>query len=311
MAGSPPAGGQDPLDLLRRDNATSVAPTDITSDSMEFLADKYQINFVGNVQIVDDRFELKADKVTTMLDEKFRHKRNEAVGNVEIIRDDNRATAGRAVFEVETGEITLLDNPIITQGANKLAGAEKIRYNKETGFFRTVGGRPNLQIKSSKVDTAPKTVKATPLHGITITRSVIFSGAMDFHLDTRRFNFNGNVHVVDNRFKLSADSMAAFLNEEFGVSRIEAEGQVVITTTKNDSKAAGGKAVYDVETGLVTLSDNPVLRQVGIHSWGMELVRYNKETGDFSTEGGRTQMRIENAAEDVDFGLPDLNGGSK
>lgn len=117
----------------------------------------------------------------------------------------------------------------------------------------------------------------------------------------RRAVFTGNVEVVQGTVNLKASTLTVFYEGEDGteaagaaaggqqqVRRIEAEGQVVVTS--EDQRATGESAVYETETEIVTLTGNVVLSQGDNVVRGDRLI-VNLATGQSRVEasGGRVQ----------------------
>lgn len=98
---------------------------------------------------------------------------------------------------------------------------------------------------------------ATPEENTNST--VITSTRLSFDQQKRQAVFDENVVVTDREVKIMADRLNVFFTEDNKVDRIEAEGRVTIV--RNDLKATGEKAVYDVKEGRMQLTGNPRIQR--------------------------------------------------
>jgi lipopolysaccharide transport protein LptA len=105
--------------------------------------------------------------------------------------------------------------------------------------------------------------------------------------NNRLVTFLGNVKVSDERFLLLADKINVHLNEENRPKLIEAIGHVVINEVGTQRKATAGKAVFDVATDQVVLTDNPALENgpgMGVNK--AETIIYDRKHGKYKMLGG-------------------------
>ena len=89
--------------------------------------------------------------------------------------------------------------------------------------------------------------------------TVITSTQISFDQQKRRAVFDGNVVVTDREIKILSDRLEVFFTEDNKVDRIEAEGRVTII--RNDLKATGEKATYDMKEGKMQLTGNPRIQR--------------------------------------------------
>lgn len=89
--------------------------------------------------------------------------------------------------------------------------------------------------------------------------TVITSTQLSFDQQKRQAVFDGNVVVTDREIKIMADRLKVFFTEDNKVDRIEAEGSVTIV--RNDLKATGDKATYDMKEGKMQLTGNPRIQR--------------------------------------------------
>ena len=105
---------------------------------------------------------------------------------------------------------------------------------------------------------AAESVKpATAGEGTNFT--VITSTRLSFDQQKRQAVFDKNVVVTDREIKILADCLKVFFTEDNKVDRIEAEGRVTIL--RNDLKATGEKATYDIKEGKLQLTGNPLIQR--------------------------------------------------
>ena len=94
--------------------------------------------------------------------------------------------------------------------------------------------------------------------------------------------FEGSVHAVQGEMVLNADMLTVYYREvaggqgNLGVSRIDAEGNVVISSP--DETAQGQRGTYDVESGRIDLTGGVILSQ-GNNIVEGEVLTMDLETG--------------------------------
>ena len=89
--------------------------------------------------------------------------------------------------------------------------------------------------------------------------TVITATQLSFDQQKRRAVFEDNVVVTDREIKILCDRLEVFFTEDNKVDRIEAAGRVSIV--RNDLKATGEKATYDMKDGKVQLTGNPRIQR--------------------------------------------------
>ena len=144
------AGDQTSSSEIDKFQEISPAPTEITSESMDFDVENRFAVFDGNVKVIDDRMRLDSDKMVVHFDENNKLQRIEAVGNVVINSDGNIAKGGQAVYDFKEGRVVLSIDPVLMQGDNRVIGAEKIIYSRGKEKFVTEGGTPRVIFYDSK-----------------------------------------------------------------------------------------------------------------------------------------------------------------
>ena len=89
--------------------------------------------------------------------------------------------------------------------------------------------------------------------------TVITSTRLSFDQQKCQAVFEGNVVVTDREIKILSDRLKVFFTTDNKVDRIEAEGRVTIR--RNDLKATGEKATYDIKDGKMQLTGNPLIQR--------------------------------------------------
>ena len=122
----------------------SPAPTEISSDTMDFDVETRTAIFSGNVRVVDERLSLTSEEMIVQFDENNKLQKIDATGKVVIDYSGNIAKSGKAVYDFKEGRVVLSINPVLMQGDNRVVGAEKIIFSRETEKFTTEGGAPHI-----------------------------------------------------------------------------------------------------------------------------------------------------------------------
>ncbi len=89
--------------------------------------------------------------------------------------------------------------------------------------------------------------------------TVITSDRLIYDGKERYALFERNVTVTDPRITLRSDRLTAYFDQESQLTRIEAEGHVFVK--QDDMLAWAGEAVYDVVSGQVVLTKEPMVRR--------------------------------------------------
>ena len=144
----------------------SSAPTEITAETMDFDLENRKANFSGNVKVVDEKLNLKADEMIIQFDENQKLEKIEAKGNVVIVSEGNTASGGVAVYDFKIGKITLSNSPVLKQGPNRVVGAVSIVYDRKLKKFSTEGGQPQiLAFESGEGDSILELLKSKDNEG--------------------------------------------------------------------------------------------------------------------------------------------------
>lgn len=101
--------------------------------------------------------------------------------------------------------------------------------------------------------------------------TVITSEKLTFDYNKQFAMFEKDVVVVDPRMKIYADKMTVRFSADNKAENIKAEGNVIII--QEDKRARGAVAEYDVASGLVTLSGNPMITS-GKNIFTADLIKF-------------------------------------
>ncbi|MFO7821294.1 MAG: LptA/OstA family protein [Lentisphaeria bacterium] len=119
--------------------------TTITADSTEVDFRAGNAILTGNVVVKGPKMTVNADKMTVYFDQAEKQNRIKnivAQKNVVIVQPavNRTATAGKAVYDVPTGMITLTENPRLEMEDSTLENAESITYDRDSERVKSKGG---------------------------------------------------------------------------------------------------------------------------------------------------------------------------
>jgi outer membrane protein assembly factor BamD len=113
---------------------SSDKPLHITADMMEAFQKENRVVFKGHVVAKQEDITLFADEIQAFLkgeEEGGGLKRVISRGNVKITQIDRVATCDEAIFDDETNTITMLGNPKIWQGKDRIDGEKIVTHIEE------------------------------------------------------------------------------------------------------------------------------------------------------------------------------------
>lgn len=190
-----------------------------------------------------------------------------AEDQVVIEQQDNRMTAGRAVYEGQLLQLT--NDPAWRAGAREGAG-ERIQVDIARDEMAVVGKAwmrlPGEELGSMSASTSTKTNAAEPQ-----ARQFALISADQYRLAPQRARFEGNVRLDHPQLQMRCETVDAEFPSADGVGgRMVAEKSVVFEV--KDTEGAGGQihgtsqtaiyrsqAVGDVTNRVLELTGNPVL----------------------------------------------------
>lgn len=120
--------------------ADTSAPVEVTADSLRVDQATGQAVFTGNVLIGQGDMRLSAATVTVVYGdgEQQRIKTLDASGGVTLVSGGDAAEAGAAVYDIESGNVVLTGDAIVTRGDSVLAG-DRIEVNLKDGTAAVSG----------------------------------------------------------------------------------------------------------------------------------------------------------------------------
>lgn len=116
------------------------APVEVAADNLSVNQADGSAVFTGNVVIGQGEMRLSADTVTVIYAEggQSRIKSLDAKGNVTLVSGPDAAEAQAATYDVESGNVTLTGDVVLTQGQNVLTG-DRMLVNLESGTAQVEG----------------------------------------------------------------------------------------------------------------------------------------------------------------------------
>lgn len=137
LAASPAVAQDTAFGGMRAD---ITAPVEVAADSLSVNQADGSAVFTGNVVIGQGEMRLSADSVTVVYGEggQSRIRSLEASGNVTLVSGPDAAEAQAASYDVETGNVTLTGDVVLTQGQNVLTG-DRMEVNLGSGTAQVQG----------------------------------------------------------------------------------------------------------------------------------------------------------------------------
>lgn len=116
------------------------APVEVAADNLSVNQADGSAVFTGNVVIGQGEMRLSADRVTVVYagGGQSRIRSLDAEGNVTLVSGPDAAEARAATYDVETGNVTLTGDVVLTQGQNVLTG-DRMLVNLESGTAQVEG----------------------------------------------------------------------------------------------------------------------------------------------------------------------------
>ena len=115
-------------------------PVEVTAQQLSVDQKTGKATFSGKVVIVQGQMRLAADRVTVSYaqGDQSRISALRAEGNVTMVSGEDAAEARAADYDVESGNVILTGDVLLTQSGNVLAG-EKVTVDLETGTANASG----------------------------------------------------------------------------------------------------------------------------------------------------------------------------
>ena len=115
---------------------TSKEPIHVKSDELEFDYQANKVVYRGTVNVVQGDVAIDCKELVVNLaraegKDDLQLQEVVAIGDVVITQGGRKATGGRAVFDQVTRQVTLLENPVLRDGQNEVAGERIIVFLDE------------------------------------------------------------------------------------------------------------------------------------------------------------------------------------
>ena len=134
-----PASAQGTAITLGGLNADPAAPLEITADSLSVDQDTGIAIFTGNVVVGQGDLRLSAGEVRVVYDDTTGEiDALDITGGVTFVTATEAAESQTASYNLETGQLTLSGEVLVTQGPSAIA-ADRMTVNLETGTARMDG----------------------------------------------------------------------------------------------------------------------------------------------------------------------------
>jgi lipopolysaccharide export system protein LptA len=116
--------------------SSSNEPIVVRSDQLEFDYEANRVVYRGTVNVVQGDLAIDCKELLVNLarageQDDLELREVIAIGDVVITQGARRATGGRAVFDQQKRQITLLENPVLRDGQNEVAGERIVVYLDE------------------------------------------------------------------------------------------------------------------------------------------------------------------------------------
>ncbi len=108
--------------------ADTSAPVELSADNLTVNQTTGKAEFTGNVLIGQGAMKLSADKVVVQYVQGDTQKIDnlDATGNVTLVNGPDAAEARQAIYDVASGNVTLIGEVLLTQGQNVMSGEHMV-----------------------------------------------------------------------------------------------------------------------------------------------------------------------------------------
>ncbi|WP_232726380.1 lipopolysaccharide transport periplasmic protein LptA [Mariprofundus ferrinatatus] len=129
---------------------------EIESDRMVFQHKSERAEFISNVHLKRDDFELWCDKLLAYYkNSQLDH--TEAFGHVRLAQKGITGSSDKAIFDQKNNRLTLIGNAVLEQDGSRITGETIIHdmRNEKTVVQPRKGGRTHMTIESDKAAGTP------------------------------------------------------------------------------------------------------------------------------------------------------------
>ncbi|WP_347311795.1 lipopolysaccharide transport periplasmic protein LptA [Defluviimonas sp. SAOS-178_SWC] len=115
-------------------------PVEVTADQLAVNQTDGTATFTGNVLVAQGDMRLSAAEVLVEYgnDDRTRIERLHATGGVTLVSGTDAAEAAEAVYTINSGDVVMTGNVLLTQGANTVAG-QRLTVDLKSGTGRMEG----------------------------------------------------------------------------------------------------------------------------------------------------------------------------
>jgi len=113
---------------------------------------------------------------------------------------------------------------------------------------------------------------------------------MEMHVSTKYTELTGNVLVQDATMCLTAEKILVYMDDNGGLSKVEAENKVAIRKLDGTESASGDRGVYDIAKRTITIEDDCALMK-GTNILQCKKIIYDVENKTFTAIGGTLKLQ--------------------
>lgn len=239
----------------------------------------------GAVQVVHPEATISSRELSVGFNETNRIQTIVAVDDVKVQSGENQAFGQRAEYDLQTEKIALSGDPHWKLEDSTGSSELLLFYPRSKNVFA---------LQNVKMIVPGKSVGTLFSVNVKTNQSVGTNAPMTIHADTfsRGTNvavFHGDVEIADSRGKMSCELVTIVSAGTNQVQRVIAEGGVRIE--QPDLTASGSRAEYNVETGLVHLTGEPLLVSEG-RSLRADAFFINRNDNTFSVSPGKFRIEM-------------------
>jgi lipopolysaccharide transport protein LptA len=239
----------------------------------------------GGVKVAHPEATISSRELTVGFNETNRIQTIVAVDEVKVESGENQAFGQRAEYDLQTEKISL-------------SGEPHWKLEDSTGSSELLVFYPRtkevLALQNVEMVVPGRSVGTLFSVNVKTNQTVGTNAPMTIHADTfsRGTNvavFHGDVEVADARGKMNCEMVTIVSAGTNQVQRVIAEGGVRLE--QPDLIATGARADYDVSTGMVHLTGEPVLMSEG-RSLRAEAFMINRNENTFSVSPGKFRIEM-------------------
>ena len=231
--------------------ARGAGQTLLEGESLVFDYDERVAQMAGNVVVLDDQGELRAQRLIGRFTASNEVDRVEALQEVRMVSQGREGRADKAVYRYSDGMIQLNGQAVVSEGENQLSG-ESIR-------FWSRGSRRMICEPNALLVVSGESGSGVDGFGDQQFDTEIRANKLVYDEELHRADLLGNVRVRDSRAAMDCEKVTIFLKEENKIDWIEALGEVIIQF--EDRRALAGLVTYVADEGKFTLEKSPMVKQ--------------------------------------------------